>query len=109
MPASFGEYLLPHAIPKMQASFGEYNILSIYYLMPFLECLLHLMSTTFDDLLPLDIPRMLASFVVVVVVFYGPLTLFRSFGHGQLTYPHCSWASLRGSLPVLSAHFFANN
>ena len=31
------------------------------------------------------------------------------FGRGQLTYPHCSWASLLGRLPVLSAHSFANN
>ena len=31
------------------------------------------------------------------------------FGRGQLTYPHCSWASLLGSLPVLSAHSFASN
>ena len=27
-----------------------------------------------------------------------------SFGRGHLTWPHCSWASLLGSLPVLSAH-----
>ena len=32
-----------------------------------------------------------------------------SFGRGQLTYPHCSWASLLGSLPVLSAHSFTSN
>ena len=31
------------------------------------------------------------------------------FGFGQLTYPHCSWASLLGSLPVHSAHSFASN
>ena len=32
------------------------------------------------------------------------------FGRGQLTYLHCSWASLLGSLiPVLSAHSFASN
>ena len=31
------------------------------------------------------------------------------FGRGQLTYPHCSWASLLGSLPVLSAQSFASN
>ena len=31
------------------------------------------------------------------------------FGRGQLTYPHCSWASLLGSLLVLSAHSFASN
>ena len=30
-----------------------------------------------------------------------------NFGHGQLPLPHCSWASLLGSLPVLSAHSFA--
>ena len=35
-----------------------------------------------------------------------------NFGRGQLTYPHCSWASLLGLLPVLSAfsaHSFASN
>ena len=31
------------------------------------------------------------------------------FGRGQLSYPHCSWTSLLGSLQVLSAHSFANN
>ena len=31
------------------------------------------------------------------------------FGRGQLAYPNCSWASLLGSLPVLSAHSFASN
>ena len=31
------------------------------------------------------------------------------FGRGELTYPHCSWASLLGSLPVLSAHSFTSN
>ena len=47
--------------------------------------------------------------IVVVLVFYGPSTLFRSFWARQLTYPSCSWASLLGSLPVLSAHSFASN
>ena len=31
------------------------------------------------------------------------------FGDGQLPLPYCSWASLLGSLPVLSAHSFATN
>ena len=31
------------------------------------------------------------------------------FGRGQLAYPHCWWANLLGSLPVLSAHSFASN
>ena len=31
------------------------------------------------------------------------------FRCGQLTYPHCSWASLLCSLPVFSAHSFASN
>ena len=31
------------------------------------------------------------------------------FRHGQLSYPHCSWASLLRSLPALSAHSFASN
>ena len=30
------------------------------------------------------------------------------FGRGQLPLPHCSWASLVGSLPVFSAHSFAS-
>ena len=30
-------------------------------------------------------------------------------GRSQLTYPHCSWASLLCSLPVLSAHSLASN
>ena len=30
-------------------------------------------------------------------------------GCGQLTYPHCSWTSILGSLPVLSGHSFASN
>ena len=32
-----------------------------------------------------------------------------NFRRGQLSYPHCSWAGLLGSLQVLSAHCFANN
>ena len=31
------------------------------------------------------------------------------FGRSQLTYPHCSWASLLNSLPVLSARSFTSN
>ena len=31
------------------------------------------------------------------------------FERGHLAYPHCSWASLLGSLPVHSAHSFASN
>ena len=31
------------------------------------------------------------------------------FGCGQLTYPHCSWANLLGSLRILRAHSFASN
>ena len=42
---------------------------------------------------------------------YWCFTAFRHilchFGRGHLTYLHCSWASLLGSLPVLSAHSFA--
>ena len=30
-------------------------------------------------------------------------------GLGQLSYPQCSWASLLGSLPILSPHSFASN
>ena len=48
-----------------------------------------------------------------VVVLYLCFIALRHFsGHfwrSQLTYPLCSWASLLGSLPVLSAHFFRSN
>ena len=47
--------------------------------------------------------------VVVLLVFYDPSTLSGHLGLGQLTDPHCSWASLLGSLPVLSAHSFASS
>ena len=48
-------------------------------------------------------------FVVVVLVFYDPSTHLGNFVLGQLTDPHCFWASLLGSLPVLSAHYFDSN
>ena len=38
----------------------------------------------------------------------GVLRPFDTF-QVMLTYPHCSWASLHGRLPVLSAHSFASN
>ena len=45
----------------------------------------------------------------ILVWFYFCFSAFQHvlghFGRGQLTYPHCSWASLLGSLPVLSAHY----
>ena len=44
-----------------------------------------------------------------MLVFYSSSTLSGYFGHGQLTYSHCSWASLLGSLPVLNTHSFASN
>ena len=53
--------------------------------------------------------RVMRKVVVVELVFYGPSTLLRSFRAGQLNYPHCSRASILGSLPVLSAHYFASN
>ena len=46
--------------------------------------------------------------VVVVLGFYSPSTHFRSF-QAWLAYPNCSWASLLGNLPVLSAHSFTSN
>ena len=52
----------------------------------------------------------LSCLVVVLCWCFTALRHFSShFGHGQLTYPHCSWSSLLGSLPVLSAHSFASN
>ena len=46
--------------------------------------------------------------------YFGCIIVLRPFdlGHferGQLAYPHCSWASLLGSLPVLSAYSLASN
>ena len=43
-----------------------------------------------------------------VVVVLPPFHTFH-FRSGQLTYPHCSWASLLCSLPVLTAQSFTNN
>ena len=42
---------------------------------------------------------------VVVVLWH----ILSHFWRGQLTYPHCFWASLLGNLPVLNAHSFASN
>ena len=47
--------------------------------------------------------------VVVVLVFMALRHISGHFGRGQLTYPHRFWASLLGSLPVLSAHSFTSN
>ena len=47
--------------------------------------------------------------VVVVLVFYALRHFSCHLGRGQLTYPHCSWANLIGSLPVLSAHTFVTD
>ena len=47
--------------------------------------------------------------LLVMLVFYRPQHILGHFRRGQLTYPHCSWASLLGSLPVLSAHSFTHN
>ena len=46
-----------------------------------------------------------------MLVFYGPSTLLKSFRVRPVNVStlHCSWASLLGSLPVLSAHSFASN
>ena len=49
----------------------------------------------------------------ILLLLYWCFTAFQHFsghfGRGELTYPHCSWASLLCSLPVLSAHSFASN
>ena len=39
-------------------------------------------------------------------MFYGPSTHFKSLKNID---PHCSWASLLGSLPVFIAHSFTSN
>ena len=41
--------------------------------------------------------------------FIAPRHISGHFEYGQLTYQHCSLASLLGSLSVLSAHSFASN
>ena len=46
---------------------------------------------------------------LVVLVFTALQHFSGHFGRVQLTYPHCSWASHPGNLPVLSAHSFASN
>ena len=50
---------------------------------------------------------------LMLLLFCGCFMALRHFsGHfgcSQWTYQHCSWASLLGSLPVLSAHSFAND
>ena len=46
---------------------------------------------------------------LVVLVFYSPSTYFRSFRARSVNLAHCSYASLLGSLPVLTAHSFASN
>ena len=53
-------------------------------------------------------------FVVALLLLHLCFTALRHIldhlERSQLTYTHCSWASLMGSLPVLSAHsFFASN
>ena len=48
--------------------------------------------------------------VLVLSQFYSPSTHFTSFRARSVTLkPHCSWASLLGSLPVLFAHSFTSN
>ena len=44
-----------------------------------------------------------------VAVWSALQHILDNFGCVQLTYTHCSWASLLGSLPVLSSHSFASN
>ena len=46
---------------------------------------------------------------VIMLVFYGPRHFSGHFGLGRLSYPHCSWTSPLGSLPVLSVRSFASN
>ena len=45
----------------------------------------------------------------VVVLFMALQHDLGHFRHCQLTHPHRSWASLLGSLSVLSAHSFTSN
>ena len=51
-------------------------------------------------------------FWLVSWLYYCFTALRHILGHferGQLAYPHCSWASLLGSLPVLNAYSFTSN
>ena len=47
--------------------------------------------------------------IVVLLVFYGPSTHFRSFRARSVKPVHTSWAILLGNCPVLCAHSFASN
>ena len=51
----------------------------------------------------------LGSLLVGCIRVLRPWHILGNFGRSHLTQPHCSWASLLGSLPVLSAHSFASN
>ena len=56
--------------------------------------------------------RYFSSESVSVLLCWCFTALWHFSGHfrrGQLTFPHCSWASLLGSLSVLSAHSFASD
>ena len=53
-----------------------------------------------------------ARFAQLLLLCWCYMALRHILGHlrrGQLTQPHCSWTSLLGSLPVLSAHSFPSN
>ena len=73
---------------------------------------LHMLHMTFDTLSQCHIYRNNAKISIVQLLCWCFTALWHILGHfgrGHLSYPHCSWASLLGSLQVLSAHSFANN
>ena len=51
----------------------------------------------------------LTNWFLVWFLFYGPSTYFRSFRAWSVTLTTLFWASLLGSLPVLSAHSLVSN
>ena len=73
---------------------------------------MHMLHMTFDTLSQCHTYRNNAKISIVQLLCWCFLTLWHILGHfgqGQLSYPHYSWASLLGSLQVLSAHSFTNN
>ena len=53
--------------------------------------------------------QVLAWSLFVVLVFYGPSILFRSLRARSVNPSTHTWASLLGSLPVLSVHSYVSN
>ena len=72
---------------------------------------MHMLHVTFDTLSQCHIYRNTAKISIVQLFCFCCVGVLRLFYTSPVIsgYPHCSWASLLGSLQVLSAHSFANN